>query len=66
MQAIVKSIVDDSNNLLDGSTEGIQGGMEVDEDDSDDETTWVPEPANAGPGISMRNKKYGRDTWKMF
>jgi hypothetical protein len=50
MQAIVKSIVDDSNNLLDGSMEGIQTGMEVDDDGSDDETTWVPEPANAGPG----------------
>ncbi|KAG0360267.1 hypothetical protein BG005_011062 [Podila minutissima] len=57
MQAIVKSIVDDSNNLLDGSTEGIQGGMEVDEDDSDDETTWVPEPANAGPDLTSARRK---------
>lgn len=56
MQAIVKSIVDDSNNLLDGSTEGIQTGMEVDEDGSDDETTWVPEPANAGPGDATGKK----------
>lgn len=57
MQAIVKSIVDDSNNLLDGSTEGIQGGVDVDEDGSDDETTWVPEPANAGPGNPTEKKK---------
>ncbi|KAI9239723.1 MAG: hypothetical protein BYD32DRAFT_410425 [Podila humilis] len=57
MQAIVKSIVDDSNNLLDGSTEGIQTGMEVDEDGSDDETTWVPEPANAGPDLTSARRK---------
>ncbi|KAG0038271.1 hypothetical protein BGZ82_000641 [Podila clonocystis] len=57
MQAIVKSIVDDSNNLLDGSTEGIQGGMDVDEDDTDDETTWVPEPANAGPDLTSARRK---------
>ncbi|KAG0335475.1 hypothetical protein BG004_008431 [Podila humilis] len=41
--------MDDSNNLLDGLIEGIPSGMEVDEDGSDDDATWVPEPANAGP-----------------
>ncbi|KAF9430552.1 Anaphase-promoting complex subunit 2 [Podila epigama] len=56
MQAIVKSIVDDSNNLLDGSTEGIQAGIDA-EEGSDDEATWVPEPANAGPDLTSARRK---------
>ncbi|KAF9164413.1 Anaphase-promoting complex subunit 2 [Actinomortierella ambigua] len=56
MRAIVKCIVDDSNDILVSSTEGIQANMEGDEDGSDDEN-WVPEPISAGPDLSSARRR---------
>ncbi|KAF9957994.1 Anaphase-promoting complex subunit 2 [Mortierella alpina] len=56
MRAIVSCIVDDSSDLLNNSTEGIQVGGEVDDDGSDNET-WVPEPVNAGPDLSSARRR---------
>ncbi|KAF9575664.1 Anaphase-promoting complex subunit 2 [Mortierella alpina] len=56
MRAIVSCIVDDSSDLLNNSTEGIQVSGEADDDGSDNET-WVPEPVNAGPDLSSARRR---------
>ncbi|KAG0299802.1 Anaphase-promoting complex subunit 2 [Dissophora globulifera] len=56
MRAIVSCIVDDSNDLLTNSTEGIQTNAEADDDESDDEM-WKPEPANSGPDLSSARRR---------
>ncbi|KAG0324196.1 Anaphase-promoting complex subunit 2 [Dissophora globulifera] len=56
MRAIVSCIVDDSNDLLTNSTEGIQTNAEADDDESDDEI-WKPEPANSGPDLSSARRR---------
>ncbi|KAG0240529.1 Anaphase-promoting complex subunit 2 [Actinomortierella wolfii] len=55
MRAIVKCIVDDSNDIL-MTSEGLQTNMEGDEDGSDDEN-WVPEPISAGPDLSSARRR---------
>ncbi|KAF9969232.1 Anaphase-promoting complex subunit 2 [Actinomortierella ambigua] len=56
MRAIVKCIVDDSNDILMTSAEGIQTNVDGDEDGSDDEN-WVPEPISAGPDLSSARRR---------
>ncbi|KAG0205884.1 Anaphase-promoting complex subunit 2 [Mortierella sp. GBA30] len=56
MRAIVSCIVDDSSDLLNNSTEGIQVNGEDDDEGSDSES-WVPEPVNAGPDLSSARRR---------
>ncbi|KAF9188469.1 Anaphase-promoting complex subunit 2 [Haplosporangium sp. Z 767] len=56
MRAIVSCIVDDTSDLLNNSTEGIQANVEVDDEGSDNEL-WVPEPVNAGPDLSSARRR---------
>ncbi|KAG0017366.1 Anaphase-promoting complex subunit 2 [Entomortierella chlamydospora] len=56
MRAIVSCIVDDSNDLLTNTAEGIQVNADLDDERSDDDS-WVPEPVNAGPDLSSARRR---------
>ncbi|KAG0263544.1 Anaphase-promoting complex subunit 2 [Mortierella polycephala] len=56
MRAIVSCIFNDTSDLLNNSTEGIQANVEVDDEGSDNEF-WAPEPVNAGPDLSSARRR---------